>query len=139
MTAQANPADPSARALILRVARTYVGPHWFSLAIAFTCAALGAGLTFLLTWMLKPFLNDMHPGVDFNIILRTAGYIVAIGLGRGLALIAQVRICSTAPSAPTSPACARPTAAALSRPCSTMWTRCGKPPPPAWSTGCSKV
>ena len=92
MTAQATPAEPSARALILRVARTYVAPHWFSLAVSFACAAVGAGLTFLLTWMLKPFLNDMHPGVDFNVILRTAAIIVAIGLGRGLALIAQVRL-----------------------------------------------
>jgi subfamily B ATP-binding cassette protein MsbA len=94
MTTRAAPAEPNARALILRVAKTYVSPHWPGLAIAFFCAAAAAGLTFWVTWMLKPFLSDMHPGVDITLILRTAGFIVLLGICRAIALTVQVRLSS---------------------------------------------
>ncbi|RYG00687.1 MAG: ABC transporter ATP-binding protein [Caulobacteraceae bacterium] len=93
MTAPA-PAAPPTRALLTRVVRTYVAPHWKGLAFATLCAALAAGLTFAITYMLKPFLNGMDRGADLAAILRTAGLIAVLGVLRALALAGQVRVSS---------------------------------------------
>jgi subfamily B ATP-binding cassette protein MsbA len=92
MTDPAAPAEPTARALILRVARTYVGPHWPQLALSFVCAGVAAGMTVWVTWLLKPFVDGMQQGMDAMFFFNRAGIIVAIGLARALALTAQVRL-----------------------------------------------
>jgi subfamily B ATP-binding cassette protein MsbA len=93
MTAPTLPSPPqTTRALLLRVAKTYVGRHWTGLLVAALCAALAAAATFYVTMLLKPFLNGMQPGTGPSMVLRTAGLIVLLGIGRALALTAQVRL-----------------------------------------------
>jgi subfamily B ATP-binding cassette protein MsbA len=92
MTNQAAPAEPTARALILRVAKTYVGPHWPQLTLSFLCAGVAAGMTVWVTWLLKPFVDGMQHGMNASFFFNRAGIIVAIGLARALALTAQVRL-----------------------------------------------
>jgi subfamily B ATP-binding cassette protein MsbA len=92
MTLKAISAEPSGRALALRLARTYMAPHWKGLSIAFVCAAAGAVLTVALANKLDPMIQKMHVGADVGAILRAAGLIVLIAIARAAFLTAQIRM-----------------------------------------------
>ena len=77
------------RRLIGRVFTGYLAPHWPSLAVAALCAAVIAGLTGVMAWLLDPAVRQqVHPR-DLASVLAAPLLILAAGLARGLAQLVQ--------------------------------------------------
>jgi subfamily B ATP-binding cassette protein MsbA len=83
------PRTTARRRLISRVLRSYLAPHWPSMAVALVCAALVGLLAALLAWLLEPTLRKLflHPQAQALLIYPLA--IAAVGLVRGVAQLIQ--------------------------------------------------
>jgi subfamily B ATP-binding cassette protein MsbA len=80
------------RRVALRLYRTYLAPHWASLALSLACAALVAGLSAVLAWLLGPvvqgLLVDKKPSAFIVYPLVIAG----VALARAMAAIGQASL-----------------------------------------------
>ncbi|HEY5072088.1 MAG TPA: ABC transporter ATP-binding protein [Caulobacteraceae bacterium] len=77
------------RAMVIRIAGTYLRPRWKALAVSIGCAVTFAALSGLLLKLLQPAVNDLvvHPKADA--LARIPILIVALALGRALAQALQ--------------------------------------------------
>jgi subfamily B ATP-binding cassette protein MsbA len=93
MTAPSPPAvSASTRAIALRVARIYLLPRWKGVAGAILCAAVFAGLSYVLLTMLQPAVNAVTHRADLRTLTRLPLTIAAVALARGAAGAAQAMI-----------------------------------------------
>ncbi|HEY1926174.1 MAG TPA: ABC transporter ATP-binding protein [Caulobacteraceae bacterium] len=81
-----------ARAIALRVARVYLLPRWKGVAGAIVCAAVFAGLSYVLLNILQPAVNAVTRGGDMGALTRLPLTIAALALARGAAGAAQAMI-----------------------------------------------
>ena len=93
MTAQSSePAELSARALIMRIARVYMAPRWKAWVCALLAAIVTAVLSAKLIQILEPAINDLlvkhKPGALVTIPITIAAFAV----GRGLAQVIQASL-----------------------------------------------
>ena len=86
------PKEPSDRALMSRVARTYLAPRWKGLAGATVFAAIVAGFTAALAAILEPATNRMIVNPEIAAIWQIPLVIAVLAIIRGLAQIAQAVI-----------------------------------------------
>jgi ATP-binding cassette, subfamily B, bacterial MsbA len=96
MTAPLPPPVPTttsgARAVALRVARIYLAPRWKGLAAATLCAAVFAGLSYVLLNFLQPAVDAVTHRADLRTLTRLPLTIAALALARGAAGAAQAMI-----------------------------------------------
>jgi subfamily B ATP-binding cassette protein MsbA len=81
-----------ARAVALRVARIYLAPRWKGLAAATLCAAVFAGLSYVLLNFLQPAVDAVTHRADLRTLTRLPLTIAALALARGVAGAAQAMI-----------------------------------------------
>jgi subfamily B ATP-binding cassette protein MsbA len=81
-----------ARAVALRVARIYLAPRWKGLAAATLCAAVFAGLSYVLLNFLQPAVDAVTHRADLRTLTRLPLTIAALALARGAAGAAQAMI-----------------------------------------------
>ena len=77
-----------------RVARTYMSRHWRGLSLAVFCAGLAATAAVLMPQQIKSVTDNMRVGSNMGSVLRVAGIISALAIGRAIVLTAQVLICN---------------------------------------------
>ena len=92
MNAASPATEMSARALAARLWATYLKPRWATFATSLVCAAAVAGLSAGLVRVLDPAINQMIVLHKASALLKIPLIIVALGLGRGLAQVAQARL-----------------------------------------------
>lgn len=90
MTVAVDAPEPTNRALALRIAREHLRPRAARLTLAAACAAIVAGLTGALGYILKPALDEMT-APDADTLLAMPLMIMAIALARGVFLVIQIR------------------------------------------------
>jgi subfamily B ATP-binding cassette protein MsbA len=91
----APPTDPkgfSSRATALRLYRTYLAPHWKSLLLSMLFAAVVAGLSGVLAWMLGPVAQDILVEKKASAVLVLPAVIGAVALVRAMAAIGQASL-----------------------------------------------
>lgn len=92
MSDPAKSAEPSARALIGRIARVYLAPRWQGLTVALLAAIAVAVLSAKLIQILEPAINDLlvnhKPGALVAIPVTIACY----AIGRGIAQVVQASL-----------------------------------------------
>ena len=81
-----------ARVVALRVARIYLAPRWKGLAAATLCAAVFAGLSYVLLNFLQPAVDAVTHRADLRTLTRLPLIIAALALARGAAGAAQAMI-----------------------------------------------
>jgi ATP-binding cassette, subfamily B, bacterial MsbA len=91
MTAPTHDESP-ARALLARVARTYMAPHWRGLLVSALCAAGVAVTIFYLTRILEPAVDALLVDHDPRALWLFPLIIAGLGLARGVFLAIQLRI-----------------------------------------------
>ena len=94
MTAARKP-DPKAfdgRSVALRLYATYLAPHWRSIALSMLCAAVVAGLSGVLAWLLGPMVRDILVKKDRTAVWLIPAVIAAVALVRGVAAIGQASL-----------------------------------------------
>ncbi|WP_304186187.1 ABC transporter ATP-binding protein [Phenylobacterium aquaticum] len=85
-------AELPARALIGRIARTYLAPRWKGLTVAMLAAVCVAILSSALVSILKPAVNDLMVNHKAAALLSIPAAIAAMAIGRGLAQIIQASL-----------------------------------------------
>jgi subfamily B ATP-binding cassette protein MsbA len=88
----APPSDPngvSSRATASRLYRTYLAPHWKSLALSMLFAAVVAGLSGVLAWMLGPVVQEILVDKRPSAVFVLPAAIAAVALIRAMAAIGQ--------------------------------------------------
>jgi subfamily B ATP-binding cassette protein MsbA len=89
----ASPTQPmTSRAVIGRVARTYLTPRWKGLAASLLCAVAFAALSGLLLKILQPAVNDMIATPKPGALARLPLMIVGLALARGAVQLAQATL-----------------------------------------------
>ena len=92
MTAPAEQTvEPSGRALLARIARTYLAPRWKTLAIALACALLVAALTALLAWLLNPAIKRIFIQKRTDSLILIPLVIAGAAILRGAAQVGVAR------------------------------------------------
>ena len=81
--------ETSDRAVALRLFREHLRPRLKGLVVALLCAAAVAILTATLGWMLNPVVKRVFIQKRVDSLLLITGLIVALGVARGVAQIAQ--------------------------------------------------
>ena len=85
-------AELPARALIGRIARTYLAPRWKGLTVAMLAAVCVAVLSSALVSILKPAVNDLMVNHKAGALLSIPIAIAAMAIGRGIAQIIQASL-----------------------------------------------
>jgi subfamily B ATP-binding cassette protein MsbA len=90
----AAPSEPNARAraLAVRILKTYLAPRWKGLAVSIVCAVIVAGLSAELVRILEPAINDLLVKPVPGALIRIPLTIVALGLMRGIAQVGQATL-----------------------------------------------
>ncbi|MEO6341272.1 MAG: ABC transporter ATP-binding protein [Caulobacteraceae bacterium] len=92
MTAPAEtPQEPSERALLARIVRTYLAPRWKTLAWALFCAVLVAALTALLAWLLNPAIKRIFIQKRTDSLVLIPLVIAGVAILRGAAQVGVAR------------------------------------------------
>ena len=92
MTATAEPPpEPSERALLARIFRTYLAPRWKTLAWALFCAVVVAALTALLAWLLNPAIKRIFIQKRTDSLVLIPAVIAGAAILRGLAQVGVAR------------------------------------------------
>ena len=87
-----DPKGPSGRATALRLYRTYLAPHWQSIALSLLCAAVVAALSGVLASLLGPMAQDILVRKDRTAVWLIPVEIAAVAVVRGVAAIAQANL-----------------------------------------------
>jgi subfamily B ATP-binding cassette protein MsbA len=77
-------SEPTDLALVLRLAREYVGPHKLTLLFAVLCMAGGAATTAALAWLLDPAIRLIFLDKREDMLLLIPAAIVGVVLLRGM-------------------------------------------------------
>ncbi|MCI3134271.1 ABC transporter ATP-binding protein [Phenylobacterium aquaticum] len=85
-------AELPARALIGRIARTYLAPRWKGLTVAMLAAVCVALLSSALVSILKPAVNDLMVNHKTAALVSIPVTIAAMAIGRGIAQIIQASL-----------------------------------------------
>jgi subfamily B ATP-binding cassette protein MsbA len=85
-------AELPARALIGRIARTYLAPRWKGLTVAMLAAVCVAVLSSALVSILKPAVNDLMVNHKTAALVSIPVTIAAMAIGRGIAQIIQASL-----------------------------------------------
>ncbi len=80
------------RTVALRLYRSYLAPHWRSIALSMLCAAVVAALSGVLAGMLGPVAQDMLVEKKAWAVVALPLAIGAVGIVRGLAAIGQATL-----------------------------------------------
>ena len=86
------PAGHSDLAIIRRVAREYLKPHWKGLAVSFLLAVVIAGLSAAFTFLLQRAIHALLEVREPGALWLYPSIIAAVGIARGLALAVQLRL-----------------------------------------------
>ena len=92
MTTASPAPEASDRALVLRLAGTYLRPRWLPFAVSVVCAALVAGSSAALVSILKPAINDLIVQHKPGALLIIPSAIAALALARALAQVLQATL-----------------------------------------------
>ena len=87
-----DPTGFSSRAVALRLYRTYLAPHWKSLLLSMLCAAVVAGLSGVLAWMLGPVVQEILVDKKASAVFVLPAAIGAVALVRAMAAIGQASL-----------------------------------------------
>jgi len=88
-TAEPSAREASARAVIGRLARSYLAPRWPLLAVALAAAGAFAALQGLLLKLLQPAVNQLVAHPDAAALIRIPLTLAALAVGRGLTQVVQ--------------------------------------------------
>jgi len=86
------PAGHSDLAIIRRVAREYLKPHWKGLAVSFLLAVVIAGLSAAFTFLLQRAIHALLEVREPGALWLYPSIIAGVGIARGLALAVQLRL-----------------------------------------------
>jgi subfamily B ATP-binding cassette protein MsbA len=92
MTTASPAPEATDRALVLRLAGTYLRPRWLPFAVSVICAALVAGSSAALVSILKPAINDLIVQHKPGALLIIPSAIAALALARALAQVMQATL-----------------------------------------------
>jgi subfamily B ATP-binding cassette protein MsbA len=92
MTTASPAPEATDRALVLRLAGTYLRPRWLPFAVSVICAALVAGSSAALVSILKPAINDLIVQHKSGALLIIPAAIAALALVRALAQVLQATL-----------------------------------------------
>ncbi len=82
-------AEPSARAVALRLYREHLRPQWRALALALLLAVLAGALTSVLIWMLNPTIKRIFEQRRADSLVLIPAVIVGLGLARAACQVGQ--------------------------------------------------
>jgi subfamily B ATP-binding cassette protein MsbA len=89
---QTDPKAFDGRTVALRLYRTYLAPHWRSMALSMLCGAVVAGLSGLLASLLGPMAQDILVDKNRVAVWLIPVEIAVVALVRGLAAITQASL-----------------------------------------------
>jgi subfamily B ATP-binding cassette protein MsbA len=87
--AKSEPKGPSGLAVALRLYRTYLAPHWTSMALSMVCAAGVAAFSAALAWLLGPAIRQLFIQKNASALLYIPLAIAAVALLRTLCQVGQ--------------------------------------------------
>ena len=82
----------SSRAVALRLYRTYLQPHWQSLALSMVCAAGVAAFSAVLAWLLGPAIRELFIEKKASALLLIPLAIAAVALLRTACQVGQAML-----------------------------------------------
>jgi subfamily B ATP-binding cassette protein MsbA len=85
-------AEPDAKAVIYRLAKTYLKPRAASMSAAVACAVAVAVLTAFLMWVLGPVIQQVFVQRQAGVLVYLVPAIVLAGLARGMAQAYQASL-----------------------------------------------
>ena len=90
--AKTAPAKLTSRGLIVRIARSYLAPHWQGLATALVAAIAVAVLSAKLIQILEPAINDLLVNHKPGALVAIPATIAIFALARGVAQVVQASL-----------------------------------------------
>src|SRR5512140_1270301 len=87
--ATSDPKGPSGRAVAMRLYRTYLAPHWTSLAVSMVCAAGVAAFSAALAYLLGPAIRQLFIEKQASALVWIPLAIAAVALLRTACQVGQ--------------------------------------------------
>ncbi len=86
--------DQSTRALMRRIVRDHLRPHWRRLALAGVCMILGAAATAALAKLMEPVIDDVFVNRDASMLAWVSAAVLTTFFVKGMATYAQAMLMS---------------------------------------------